>query len=164
MHEFLWITFDWPLLLFALAAVASLVIMFKVGRVLGLLILALVIYCGTVWNPWWGWLPDLFFLAVIVGIVGIGWGLINGGGRSLGLAGAITAVVVALLVMNGNFLGASPPMDREVPGITGRFNEMESDLESERNYRIENDNDVREDMDELKKRMNKLERQVDADR
>lgn len=157
MREVLWITFDWPLLVFLLAVAASLVVIFKVGRALGLIILALVIYNATVWIPWWGWIPEVFAISVIAGFAGVLWGLISGGGRLIAVLGGCASLGIALVLAISSAFSVPPQVAEDTPVVTDDVEKFESGLEAERNDRIMNDGEIRQDLDKLVERVSRLE-------
>lgn len=136
MYNFLWFHLDWHPMWLIFWVVVSLVVM-RLALATGVLLLALIIYNGFVWNSWVIWMPHLFWLALSVSLIGIIWGLVNGGGRVFALWAALAALVISVLLANSDAFGASPPLDRKVPGITGRLNRMDARIDQEHDARIE---------------------------
>ena len=160
MHDFLWFHLAWPLFWFIIVLLVSVAVMVFVGRALGILVMALVIYGLTVWDPWFDEMPTLFWLAILAGVVGIICGLVNGGGRWLAWLGAITALVLAILLANSDIFGASPPLDREQPGITGQLRENKDAIDTEREQRKDDVFSVRKQNNELEQENNLLEERM----
>lgn len=161
MYDIWWIHLDWHPFWFIIALIICAVVA-RFALATGLLLAALVLYNGTVWNPWFSWLPNLFTLAVLVALVGLVWGLISASDMSRRLAvwGAAVALLLGIVLMNSDIFNASPPLDRKEPGITGNLNRIQGNLNEEREMRIQNDNDVRRDLDKMSDRIDKLEGRV----
>ena len=157
MHDFLWFHLAWPLFWFIIVLLVSVAVMIFVGRALGMLLMAWVIYNLTIWDPWFDEIPTLFWLAFLAGVIGIIWGLVNGGGRWLAMLGAVTALGLAILLANSDILGASPPLDREQPGITGQLRENKDAIDTEREERKDDVFSVRKQNNELEQDNNRLE-------
>lgn len=152
MYKIAWFTLDWPAFWLVVAALACLFIAIKVASATGTLLLSLVLYFGFAWNPWFTWLPNLYWLAVAVGALGILWGLVHAGERSRSLAtfGAGVALGLAFVLINSNVFGASPPQDREVPGITSQLVQIKEDMD-----------DQQEQIDQLKRWTNRRIQQLE---
>lgn len=100
MDKLLWLDLNWNLVFFLVAVVVSIIVM-KVARVTGLLLLSLVLYLGVDWNMW-SWVPPLFWIAWIYSLIFVVVAAFTGGGVQLSklFAWVAAGIVLCAFVFN----------------------------------------------------------------
>lgn len=106
MDHFLWLPLNWGIVWFVLWLVLAAILMLFV-RYTGLLALTLVLYLGVSWEMW-SWVSAVFWIAVIVAIIGLivfavrrrADGLVRAG---TGIAGFIVAVLFLLSLFGAGY-------------------------------------------------------------